>query len=190
VISLPACPTSPATSRRPPGLDECSHVRADPAAAAILVPWYGLTRGFSPAAWVAFPVLAIANAWRSRRAITGCGRIAPTRRTGVCGCCTWCSAHGAAEQRLRLVQRPPRPPSIRRRRGPRSVLGAARVLVLAHRLDAARVPERQARLLQHPGLRRDPMLAFQHATTCRSRWRPTSACRWLWNPVPRRCGAC
>ena len=34
-------------------------------------------------------------------------------------------------------------------RGP--VLGAARLLVLAHRLDAARVPERQARLQQHPG---------------------------------------
>src|ERR1700738_3757254 len=31
------------------------------AAAAILVPWYGLTRGFSPAAWAAFAILAIAN---------------------------------------------------------------------------------------------------------------------------------
>jgi stearoyl-CoA desaturase (delta-9 desaturase) len=31
------------------------------AAAAILVPWYGLTRGFSPAAWVAFVLFAGAN---------------------------------------------------------------------------------------------------------------------------------
>src|SRR6202047_323414 len=31
------------------------------AAAAILVPWYGLTRGFSPAAWAAFVLFAGAN---------------------------------------------------------------------------------------------------------------------------------
>src|SRR5258706_11510384 len=31
------------------------------AAAAILVPWYGLTRGFSPAAWVAAVLFAGAN---------------------------------------------------------------------------------------------------------------------------------
>ena len=30
-------------------------------AAAILVPWYGLTHGFSPAAWAGFVLLAAAN---------------------------------------------------------------------------------------------------------------------------------
>ena len=49
----------------------------------------------------------------------------------------WCSGHRT-------------PPPARGRCGSRPVLGAARLLVLAHRLDAARVPERQARLQQHP----------------------------------------
>src|SRR5256885_7551767 len=36
--------------------------------------------------------------------------------------------HGAPEQRLRVVRRPSRPPPARRRRGPRPVFGAPRVL--------------------------------------------------------------
>src|SRR4029077_20873817 len=53
--------------------------------------------------------------------------------------------HVAAEQRLRLVQRAPRTPPARGRRRQGPLLGPARLLVLAYRLDAARVPERAAR---------------------------------------------
>ena len=97
------------------------------------------------------------TAWRSRAAITACGHTAPTRRTGRCGCSIWYSARMALQNSaLAWCSGHRDASSVRRRRRARSVLGAARLLVLAHRLDAARVPERQARLQQHPGPEEGP----------------------------------
>ena len=64
------------------------------AAAAILVPWYGAdTTASRSRDWVVFVVFTGRQRHgRSRPATTACGRTAPTRRTGACGCCSWCSA--------------------------------------------------------------------------------------------------
>ena len=97
--------------------------------------------------------------------------------------------HGAAEQRVHLVQRAPQPSPARRRRRPRPVLGAARLLVLAHRLDAARVPERRTRPHQHPGPQEGPAARLPapllRAAGRRAEFRSAALRR---SRVPRRVG--
>ncbi len=133
------------------------------AAAAVLVPWYGLTHGFSTADWGVFVFFLLANGM----AITGGYHRLWAHRTYDAhwrlSSFTWCSApwrcrtarsSGAAaiaattctSTTWSAIRTPP-----------------ARLLVLAHRLDAARLPERgEVDFANIPDLKRDPLLAFQH----------------------------
>ena len=133
------------------------------AAAAILVPWYGLTRGFSLAAWVAFPVLAIANGmaitagyhrlwahrtyeahWSLRLLYLVFGTMALQNSAFA-----WCSGHRAHHLYVDDVDRDP--------------YSARRGFWFSHIGWMLReYPSGKPDFSNIPDLRRDPMLAFQH----------------------------
>jgi stearoyl-CoA desaturase (delta-9 desaturase) len=133
------------------------------AAAAILVPWYGLTRGFSVAAWVAFPVLAIANGmaitagyhrlwahrtyeahWSLRLLYLVFGTMALQNSAFA-----WCSGHRAHHLYVDDVDRDP--------------YSARRGFWFSHIGWMLReYPSGKPDFSNIPDLRRDPMLAFQH----------------------------
>jgi stearoyl-CoA desaturase (delta-9 desaturase) len=133
------------------------------AAAAILVPWYGLTRGFSLAAWVAFPVLAIANGmaitagyhrlwahrtyeahWSLRLLYLVFGTMALQNSAFA-----WCSGHRAHHLYVDDVDRDP--------------YSARRGFWFSHIGWMLReYPSGKPDFSNIPDLKRDPMLAFQH----------------------------
>ena len=115
------------------------------AAAAILVPWYGVHHGFTVADWAVFVVSWAPTAWPSPPATTGCGRIGLTRRTGACGCCTWCSAPWRCRTARSSGVAATAPITCTSTTWTTTPTRPARLLVLAHRLDAARLPERPER---------------------------------------------
>ena len=133
------------------------------AAAAILVPWYGLTRGFSPAAWAAFAILAIANGmavtagyhrlwahrtyeahWSLRLLYLVFGTMALQNSAFA-----WCSGHRAHHLYVDDVDRDP--------------YSARRGFWFSHIGWMLReYPSGKPDFSNIPDLRRDPMLAFQH----------------------------
>ncbi|HEV3057223.1 MAG TPA: fatty acid desaturase, partial [Vicinamibacterales bacterium] len=133
------------------------------AAAAILVPWYGLTRGFSPAAWAAFAILAIANGmavtagyhrlwahrtyeahWSLRLLYLVFGTMALQNSAFA-----WCSGHRAHHLYVDDVDRDP--------------YSARRGFWFSHIGWMLReYPSGKPDFSNIPDLKRDPMLAFQH----------------------------
>ncbi len=133
------------------------------AAAAILVPWYGLPRGFSPAAWAAFALFAIANGmaitagyhrlwahrtyeahWSLRLLYLVFGTMALQNSAFA-----WCSGHRAHHLHVDDVDRDP--------------YSARRGFWFSHIGWMLReYPSGKPDFSNIPDLRRDPMLAFQH----------------------------
>ncbi len=133
------------------------------AAAAILVPWYGLTRGFSHAAWAAFVLLAGANGmaitagyhrlwahrtyeahWSLRLLYLVFGTMALQNSAFA-----WCSGHRAHHLYVDDVDRDP--------------YSARRGFWFSHIGWMLReYPSGKPDFSNIPDLRRDPMLAFQH----------------------------
>jgi stearoyl-CoA desaturase (delta-9 desaturase) len=133
------------------------------AAAAILVPWYGLTRGFSPASWVAFVLLAGANGmavtagyhrlwahrtyeahWSLRLLYLVFGTMALQNSAFA-----WCSGHRAHHLYVDDVDRDP--------------YSARRGFWFSHIGWMLReYPSGKPDFSNIPDLKRDPMLAFQH----------------------------
>ena len=114
------------------------------AVALIVVPWYGLTHGFSAAEWAVALAFTFLNGlgitagyhrlwahktyeahWTVRLVLLVFGTMALQNSAFV-----WCSGHRRHHLNVDDVDAGP-------------VLGPPRLLVLAHRLDAARVPERR-----------------------------------------------
>src|SRR5947207_1522638 len=132
-------------------------------AAAILVPWYGLTRGFSPAAWAAFVLFAGANGmaitagyhrlwahrtyeahWSLRLLYLVFGTMALQNSVFA-----WCSGHRAHHLHVDDVDRDP--------------YSARRGFWFSHIGWMLRhYPSGRPDFCNIPDLRRDPMLAFQH----------------------------
>ena len=122
------------------------------AVAVIVVPWYGFTHGFSVAGWVWFAVLLYANGlaittgyhrlwshktfdahWSVRLVLMLFGSMALQNSV-----LHWAANHRSHHQYVDDNERDPYSA------GPRAV-------VLAHRLDAARLPERSGGLINGPG---------------------------------------
>ena len=154
------------------------------AAAAILVPWYGLTRGFSPAAWAAFVLFAGANGmaitagyhrlwahrtyeahWSLRLLYLVFGTMALQNSVFA-----WCSGHRAHHLHVDDVDRDP--------------YSARRGFWFSHIGWMLRhYPSGRPDFANIPDLRRDPMLAFQHRY-----YVPLALATNIGLPVPRQLG--
>jgi len=184
----------PNEPERPPDLDQCSDVRADVCSPPrILVPCMpDAGTGFFARGWVPAVCLPVPTVWRSRRLITACGHIAPTRRTERCGAVPGVRHHGAAEQRLRVGAPATRPsPAVddvdatrySARRGflvsPHSRLG----------MCCASTSGRPDFSKTHPVTSKAiPNAAFQHALPWPLALATNTACRSSWESCSRRVG--
>ena len=134
-----------------------------PLAAITVVPWYGFTHGYSLAAWVLALVFAVGLRHRDHRGLPP-PVVAPRLQRALVGphLPDAVRRHGAAEQHPGLGLAAPHASPLRRRLGQGSVQRQARLLVLAHGLDPARLPERRNDFSNARDLERDPIVMFQH----------------------------